>query len=111
MSVCQVQAGPGRADSRPGSLQSLFWFPGRNKARSNVLWRARTSTGPTGGGGGQGTVTSDDTSCLSWLVSRGREGAGLTDHNSSHWTHQGLLALEVSCHTASQARSGHCELT
>ena len=41
----------GRLAGRQGSLQSLFWFPGRNKARSNVLWRARTSTGPSGGGG------------------------------------------------------------
>ena len=53
MSRLQVQAGPGRP-GRQGSLQSLFWFPGRNKARSNVLWRARTSTGPPGGGGGGG---------------------------------------------------------
>ena len=96
MSRLQVQAGPGRP-GRQGSLQSLFWFPGRNKARSNVLWRARTSTGPPGGGGGGGgvvTVTSDDTSCLPPRCSGGGRGRGWVTTVATGPT-RGWL--EVSC--------------
>ena len=83
----------GRQAGRQGSLQSLFWFPGRNKARINVLWRARTSTGPPGGGGvvvwlQLPVMTPPATFCLLHWGGRGREGAGLGDH-SSHWSQQG----------------------
>ena len=104
--TCSPARGAGRAGQ--GSLQSLFWFPGRNKARSNVLWRARTSTGPL-------VPSTACQSTLSWLspasslqaavqlLSRlsGAGGGGPAD--------QGVAAQLLICHSPwVPARTPHC---
>ena len=104
--TCSPARGAGRAGQ--GSLQSLFWFPGRNKARINVLWRARTSTGPL-------VPSTACQSTLSWLspasslqaavqlLSRlsGAGGGGPAD--------QGVAVQLLICHSPwVPARTPHC---